>query len=86
MKNHPFQSIDGVSEIRSDAFGFPVRAEGSNGQTMPTLGAAGADHRAAPTGSHADEKAMRAFAANHRRLIGTFHGKTLEIIANQTLD
>jgi hypothetical protein len=45
---------------------------------MPAFGAAGANYRAPPTGGHADEKAMGAFAANYRRLIGTFHDKTLK--------
>jgi hypothetical protein len=82
MKNHPFQSSDGVWEIQLGGlgiYGFPVRVEWrSNGQATPTLGAAGADYRASPTGSHTNEKAMGAFAANYRRLISTFHDKTLK--------
>ena len=54
----------------------------SNGQTMPSLGTTGANHGAAALGGHTDEKAMSAFTADHRRLIGAFHGKTLEVIAN----
>jgi hypothetical protein len=53
---------------------------------MPTLGAAGTNHGAAATGGHTDEKAMGALAANHRRLIGAFHDKTLEVMANWTVD
>jgi hypothetical protein len=45
---------------------------------MPTLGAAGANHGAASTGSHTDKKTMSALAANDRRLISTFHDKTLK--------
>jgi hypothetical protein len=37
----------------------------SNGQAMPALGAASANHRTAPAGSHPDEKTMSAFAADY---------------------
>jgi hypothetical protein len=83
MKNHPFQSTGGVSEIRPVAPGFPAQAGWrSNGQALPTLGAASANHRAAAARRHADEKAMSALAMNRRRLIGAFHDETPEIIAN----
>jgi hypothetical protein len=55
----------------------------SNGQTVPALGAARADDRPASAGRHANEKAMSAFAANHRRLISAFHDKVPKVIANQ---
>jgi hypothetical protein len=45
----------------------------SNGKAMAALGTAGADDRTATTGFHADTKAVRALAANNRRLISAFH-------------
>jgi hypothetical protein len=79
MKNHPFWSSDGSWEIRPDTSGFSVRTGWrSSSQAMPALGAAGANDRAPPKSGHTDEKAMSAFAANHRRLISTFHDKALK--------
>lgn len=45
----------------------------SDGQTVTALGATGAQDSAATTGAGTDKKAMRALAAHHGRLIGTFH-------------
>jgi hypothetical protein len=50
---------------------------------MPALGAPGTDDRPASTGRHANEKAMRALAADYRGLIGAFHDKTSKVIANR---
>jgi hypothetical protein len=49
---------------------------------MPAFGAASANHGTAATRGHTDKKAMGTLAANYRRLIGAFHVKTLEVIAN----
>ena len=57
----------------------------SNGQTMPSLGTAGADHGTAALGGHTDEKAMSAFTADHRRLIGAFHDMALDFVANRNV-
>jgi hypothetical protein len=46
----------------------------SNGQAVTTFGATGPDYGTTATGRHANEEAVRALAANNRRLIGTFHG------------
>jgi hypothetical protein len=52
----------------------------SDGETVPSLGAAGTDNRASATGSHADEKAMRAFAADDGRLVSAFHDSAASIV------
>ena len=83
MKNHPFQSIDSAWKTLPDAPGPVLQSKwSSNGQAMPSLGTAGADHGTAATGSHTDEEAMSTLTADYRRLIGAFHDKTLEVIAN----
>ena len=44
-----------------------------NGQVLATLGATGIDHSSATTGLHANEKTVRACAANLGGLVSAFH-------------
>ena len=50
-----------------------ARGGASDGQTLATLGAPGVDDRAAAARFHADEKAVRAGAADLGSLVGAFH-------------
>jgi hypothetical protein len=50
----------------------------SNSQTMPALGAAGANHGPPSTGGHADQKTVGTLAPDDGWLISTFHGKPLK--------
>jgi len=45
----------------------------SNGEAMATLGTAGANNCPATARFHTNSKAMRALAANNRRLVSAFH-------------
>lgn len=56
--------------IGNKAAAFQAR---SDGQTVTALGATGAQHCAATASARTNEKAMRALAANHGGLVGTFH-------------
>ena len=45
-----------------------------DGEPATAFGTTGADHCATTTRAHAHEKAVSAFTAHNRRLIGAFHG------------
>ena len=49
---------------------------------MPAFGTASANYGTTATRGHTDKKAMGTLTANYRRLIGAFHVKTFEVIAN----
>jgi len=55
-----------------------ARGGASDGQALPTLGAPGVDDGAAAARLHADEKAVRARAADLGGLVGAFHVGFLE--------
>lgn len=70
MKTHPFCTV--CKHGKNFDRRAPVPSA-SNGETMATLGATGANNRATTTGLHADEKAVGTLAANNGGLISTFH-------------
>lgn len=70
MKTHPFHAVCKHGENPRRHRPKPLA---SNGETVTALGAAGADDRAAAARLHADEKAVRALAADDGRLVSAFH-------------
>ena len=74
MRTHPFLSVDISWKTRPiQAWAIAHWLRQSNGQAMTTFGTPRTDNGTTATGSHTNEEAMRALAANNRRLIGAFH-------------
>jgi len=63
----------------------PAGAE-SDREPLATLGTTRIDHRAAPSGLHANEEPVRAGTSDFRSLVGAFHGDSQKWIRRGHVD